>query len=146
MKPLEGPFEYQSWDSFPNDRPMPPLLPYSMRMRNGDVIKVEPMNPDNHTVKAPFVYSPALFYSLPKILDEADSCVESTSNNPVAISSRQIGKTMVYSKKGVINNLQLPDFTGQEVKGDIVEVTVRHDDRTGENYTTHYDVKFDSDL
>lgn len=144
MRARKGPFRPIPWDSFGNSEGIPGLIRFDIERKTGEHITINPMNPEKHTLKAPWVHSPSVFYSLPYVIDEADSEVESTSRNDQAIYNRQKGKIIVCSKSGVLDQLGLPEFFGQSVINDTVEVAVLYDQESGKNYTLHYDVKIDT--
>ncbi len=141
---LEGPHEPKSWNDFPNDQSLPELVQFKMKKKTGEIITISPMNPAKHSPKAAWVRNPAVYYSIPHVIDEADSEIESVSNTPMAIENGQLGKIMVYSKSGMLNKLDLPDFAGQNIEGDVIEAVVLYNEKTGDNYTLHYDVKINT--
>lgn len=133
-----------SWDDFPNDKPLPPLVQYDIQKTTGEIITINPMNISKHTPKDSWVHDPALYYSLGNIIDEPDTEEESISKNPRAIENGQSGKSMVYSKSNVLDKLKIPSLSGQVIKNDVVEVVVHYNEKTGSNYTLHYDVKINT--
>lgn len=136
---IEGPFTLKTWDDFPNDKPLPKISPFKVRLNTGQIVKIMPKNPKNHTPG--FETSPVLFYNIPFILENADKIEESKSQTQKAIENRQKGKIMVYSKVNALRDMKLPDFSGKDSIDHVVEVVVQHVDKTKISYTATYNVK-----
>lgn len=119
------PYDIISWD----DAPSRPIRPYHCLDLNGVEMKMQPKNPANHQSPHPMHDDPALFYNLKIVVSEPDLAEESVSQNPAAISNRQKGKVVVYSKSNLLSEINFPSNPSPDTEVKVV-VLYPHDGTT----------------